>query len=116
MARHSVADSTGYVVYGWAEIDIAHWSVALRRLLDFRKKLYADTGIPADHELHAIQFIPGRGTPSTRLAWNRQKRNRRRVAQDNLAAVAAMPGTRVGAVWRHTKEKDRAYYDQRAAV
>ncbi|WP_327425714.1 DUF3800 domain-containing protein (plasmid) [Streptomyces sp. NBC_01527] len=27
-----------------------------------------------------------------------------------------MPGTRVGAVWRHTNEKGRAHYDQRAAV
>lgn len=108
--------ATGYVVYGWAEIDIAQWSAALRQLLDFRKKLYADTGIPADYELHATQFIAGRGTPSNRDAWNRQKRNRGQVAQKHLAAIAKMPGTRVGAVWRHTNEKGRAYYDQRAAV
>ncbi|MFD5065387.1 hypothetical protein, partial [Streptomyces sp. NPDC058394] len=44
----SGAESTGYVLYGWAEIDLAQWSAALRCLLDFRKKLYADTGIPAD--------------------------------------------------------------------
>ncbi|MET8406006.1 DUF3800 domain-containing protein [Streptomyces sp900116325] len=112
----SGAESTGYVLYGWAEIDLAQWSAALRCLLNFRKKLYVDTGIPADYELHATQFIPGRGMPSTRPAWNRQKRNRRRVAQDALAAIASMPGTRVGAVWRHTSEKGRAYYDQRTAV
>ncbi|MGP3691192.1 DUF3800 domain-containing protein [Streptomyces sp. IBSNAI002] len=112
----SGAESTGYVVYGWADIDIAQWSAALRQLLNFRKKLYAETGIPADYELHSTQFIPGRGTPSTRPAWNRQKRRRQQVAQDNLAAIAALPGTRVGAVWRHTTEKGRAYYDQRSAV
>ncbi|WP_406320157.1 hypothetical protein [Streptomyces sp. NBC_01637] len=147
----SGAESTGYVLYGWAEIDLSQWSAALRCLLAFRKKLYADTGIPADYELHAMhrrrhrqqtahqrttalqrvlpphglclgpvpvhglgdpggcfaaarprrrpphqrlphrtQFIPGRGTPSTRPAWNRQKRNRRRVAQDALAAMLVM--------------------------
>ncbi|MER6629154.1 DUF3800 domain-containing protein [Streptomyces sp. NPDC000987] len=112
----SGAESTGYVVYGWASIDLAHWSAALRCWLDFRKHLYAATGIPADYELHATQFIPGRGSPSTRPEWNRHKGHRGRVAQDALATIASMPGTRTGAVWRHTAKTGRAYYAERAAV
>ena len=39
---------TGFIVYGWLEIDIVCWSKALRCWLDFRKKLYRDTGIPPE--------------------------------------------------------------------
>ncbi|WP_338672056.1 DUF3800 domain-containing protein [Streptomyces sp. SCSIO 30461] len=112
----SGAESTGFIVYGWAEINLAHWSAALRCWLDFRKKLYTDTGIPADYELHATSFIPGRSNPSTHPEWNRQKRLRGPVVQNALATIEIMPGTRAGAVWRHTTKKGRAYYGERAAV
>ncbi|GAA1898134.1 DUF3800 domain-containing protein [Streptantibioticus ferralitis] len=112
----SGAESTGYVVYGWAEVDIAQWSKALRRWLDFRKRLYTDAGIPADYELHATQFIPGRGEPSGNRAWDRRKKNRAQVAQNALATIAAMPGTFAGAVYRHTPKRGRAYHGERAAV
>ncbi|MDT0609996.1 hypothetical protein [Streptomyces lancefieldiae] len=56
------------------------------------------------------------GSPSIHPAWNRQKRLRGRVIQDALATVEVMPGTRAGAVWRHTSRTGRAYYAERAAV
>lgn len=112
----SGAEATGYVVYGWAAIEIAHWAGALRCLLDFRQKLYVNDGIPADYELHSTQFIPGRGTPSTHPGWNRRKSNRSRVAREALTTIATLPGTQVGAVWRHTPKTGRDYYEQRAAV
>ncbi|MGX4695461.1 DUF3800 domain-containing protein [Streptomyces sp. JNUCC 63] len=112
----SGAENTGYVVYGWVEVDLQHWSAALRCWLDFRKALYAHTGIPADYELHATQFITGRSNPSVHPEWNRQKRLRGRVVQDALATIEVMPGTRAGAVYRRTSKTGRAYHAERAAV
>ncbi|WP_328484844.1 DUF3800 domain-containing protein (plasmid) [Streptomyces sp. NBC_00377] len=112
----SGAVETGYVVYGWAAIDLEHWSAAMRCWLDFRKKLYADTGVPADFELHATKFLQGRGSPSTDPQWNRVKSNRGRVLQNALSAVATMPGTRVGAVWRQTTKTGSDYHAERSAV
>jgi hypothetical protein len=107
---------TGLIVYGWAEVDIASWSTGLQCWLDFRKKLYSATGVPADYELHSTYFIGGRGEPSGNPVWDRHKRNRSQVAQDALAVVASMPGTRVGAVYRQTTAKGRDYHRERAAV
>jgi hypothetical protein len=112
----SGAESTGYVVYGWAEVDIPQWSAALGYWLAFRKRLYASTGIPADYELHATQFIPGRGTPSGNPKWDRYKKNRAKVAQTALATIASMPGTMAGAVYRRTAKKGHGYYAERAEV
>ncbi|MBJ6613940.1 DUF3800 domain-containing protein [Streptomyces sp. I4(2020)] len=107
---------TGFIVYGWLEIDIVYWSRALRCWLDFRKKLYRDTGIPADFEIHSTKFINGRDRPSTDAGWNRSKENRRVVAQQALAQLAYMPSARAGAVYRCTDKKGAAYGDERAAV
>ncbi|MGW1044043.1 DUF3800 domain-containing protein [Streptomyces sp. NPDC002547] len=112
----SGAESTGYIVYGWLEVALEHWSASLRCWLDFRKQLYQHTGIPADYELHATKFITGRSNPSIHHEWNRHKRLRGRVAQDALATIETMPGTRAGAVWRRTTKTGRAYYAERASV
>ncbi|MFE9455742.1 DUF3800 domain-containing protein [Streptomyces californicus] len=107
---------TGLIVYGWFETDIVHWSKALRCWLDFRKKLYRETGIPADFEIHATRFVNGRDRPSADPKWNRFKGNRQVVAQEALAVLAPMPGARTGAAFRRTDKKGPAYSQERAAV
>ncbi|MEV3852476.1 MULTISPECIES: DUF3800 domain-containing protein [Streptomyces griseus group] len=107
---------TGFIVYGWLEIDIIHWAPALRCWLDFRKKLYSDVRIPADFEIHSTHFINGRDKPSLDPAWNRSKASRGRAAQEALGAAAAMPGTRFGAAYRRTTKTGPAYGAERTAV
>ncbi|MFC8013096.1 DUF3800 domain-containing protein [Streptomyces cinereoruber] len=107
---------TGFIVYGWLEIDIIHWAPALRCWLDFRKKLYNEASIPADFEIHSTKFINGRDRPSLDSEWNKSKANRRQAAQDALCAAAAMPGARFGATYRQTASKGSSYAAERTAV
>ncbi|WP_063804416.1 DUF3800 domain-containing protein [Streptomyces roseifaciens] len=90
---------------GWIEIDVRSWNAAMSAWKRFRTQLYEDekTRIPVDYEFHSVNFIPGRGNPSLLESWNRQKRHRGRVALGALDAIAQMPGTRAGAVYRETR-------------
>ncbi|GAA2355095.1 hypothetical protein GCM10010376_92440 [Streptomyces violaceusniger] len=63
----SGAESTGYIVYGWIDVGLEHWSAALRCWLDFRKKLY-------------------RGTPASPRTTSYTQRS------SSLGAVARRPG------------------------
>jgi hypothetical protein len=107
---------TGFIVYGWLEMDIVQWTQGLRCWLDFRKKLYGDVGIPADFEIHSTAFINGRDRPSHDAQWNRSKAKRRLAAQEALRVAAAMPGTWFGATYRSTAKKGPAYGEERTAV
>ncbi|MEU3716673.1 hypothetical protein [Streptomyces californicus] len=79
-------------------------------------KLYQETGISADFEIHATRFVNGRDRPLTDPKWNRLKGNRQVVAQEELAVLAPMPGARMGAALRRADEKGPAYSQERAAV
>ena len=59
--------SSGLVVYGWIEFQPDHWATVLRTWLDLRKKLWRDYGVPVVEELHATQFVNGRGRISQRI-------------------------------------------------
>lgn len=54
-----------------------------------RKELYAKHHIPPSYELHASDFINGRGHPSNRH-WNRSSRNRRIVAEASPYRAATL--------------------------
>lgn len=82
---------TGVVTYSWVEVAVADWSACLRQLITWRRSLYASDAIPVEFELHATKFLNGRGEPSQKRAWYGDKKgNARRVAQDQLAHLAAL--------------------------
>lgn len=112
----SGSHDTGTIVFGWAEIDIASWNPAMRTWLDFRERLYRDDGIPADYELHATKFIPGRGTPTGNPTWDGRKAHRARVARAALDTIAAMPSAHASAVHRTTAKTGTAYHREKTAV
>lgn len=62
----SGAERDGLIVYGWIECRPERWRHALRTILQMRKGLYRDYLVPPARELHATEFINGRGRISTR--------------------------------------------------
>lgn len=105
----SGSPQSGWIVYGFVEVGAEDWCASLEHWLEFRNYLLNEYGIDAHTELHAYQFINGRGNPSRNAAWNRRKAFRRQVAVEALQAVARLPGVRVGAVARHTDARRDAY-------
>lgn len=110
---------SGLVVYGWIEFSPDHWAGVLRSWLDVRKKLWREFSIPVVQELHATEYINGRGRVSKRLpdrhvhdGVEHWKDFGREVAIECLEALRCTEGLSVGAVWRrdaptrvgHTKQ------------
>ena len=112
----SGAEVTGFVLYGWVEVDVTAWSRVLHGWLDFRHDLAARHQIPAAFELHATEFVGGRGQPSLDPAWNRSKAARAAVAEESLAFLGAGPALSVGSTYRRTDARGREYRAQRIAV
>src|SRR5882724_2629134 len=112
----SGAPQTGWIIYGYLEIGSTNWNMALQHWLSFRKELYQTAQIPADYELHSRDFINGRGNPSLDETWNRRKAMRHQTACDALRCIAAMPGIRLGAVYRYTLARRNAYAEQSRQV
>lgn len=110
------APQTGWIVYGFVEVGAEDWCASMGHLLEYRRHLLAVYGIHTHAELHAHQFINGRGDPSRDAAWNRRKAFRHQVAVETLQAVARMPGARVGAVVRHTNARRDAYAREQQEV
>ena len=105
----SGSPQNGWIVYGFVEVGAEDWCASMEHWLEFRKYLLTAYSINTHFELHAHQFINGRGDPSRDAAWNRQKALRHQVAVEVLQAVARMPGVRVGAVVRQTDARRDAY-------
>jgi len=108
--------ATGFVVYSWIECDIEEWRLGLKTWLELRRDLYVRFRIPPAYELHASQFVNGRGRPSTDPEWNLSKQNRWAVAEELLAAIGDCPQLRVGTVYRRTGARGHAYHLQRDAL
>jgi hypothetical protein len=108
--------STGYIVYSWIECSTVNWRNGLQQWLELRKDLYANHRIPPSYELHASDFINGRGYPSTDRHWNRSSRNRRIVAEDILRTLGGIAQLRVGTIYRRTTSTGSAYATERNRV
>jgi hypothetical protein len=116
----------GLVVYGWVEVHPSDWTTVLGRWLDLRRSLARDYGIPQSQELHATDFVRGRGRiarrPPTRFIGRNDlgeqvvlwKDLGREVAERCLIALRDAAELRVGAVYRWepatTKAWGRAKY------
>lgn len=83
---------SGLIVYGWIECSPEGWRHALRAILELRKALYRDHGVPASQELHATKFVNGRSRITSRADIS------------------------VGAVYRRTAATGSDYHRERAAV
>jgi hypothetical protein len=115
-------DHGGLVIYGWVEVAPQGWRTALRTWLTLRKSLFVDYGIPVSQELHATEFINGRGrisvAPPARFIdavsgntlW---KDLGREVAHRCLATLRDCPDIGVGSVYRWTGVTGSAYGRQR---
>jgi len=97
---------SGLVVYGWLEFHPSRWSSVLRNWLDLRKKLWVEYKIPVSQELHATEYVNGRGRISTRIpnrfmdnGVERWKDSGRCVAQECLETLRSTEGLSVGAVY-----------------
>ncbi|WP_370945263.1 DUF3800 domain-containing protein [Amycolatopsis sp. cg5] len=112
----SGAESTGYVVYSWVECDTTQWRAGALALADLRAHLHAKYQIPVSAELHATQFISGRGNPSQNPGVNLSKAARHAAAEDALSALGRAPGLQVGTVFRRTLARRRAYAVERDVV
>lgn len=110
---------SGLIVYGWIECSPEGWCHALRAILELRKALYRDHGVPASQELHATKFVNGRSRitsradPRDRTEW---KTLGRAVAQQCLRSIASSADIFVGAVYRRTAATGSDYHRERAAV
>lgn len=112
----SGAQDTGWAVFAWIECTFPNWASGLRVWLDLRKSLYARYQIPPSAELHATRFINGRGHPSQDPDVNMSKTTRHRVAEEALATICACPELHVGAVYRQTSARRKAYARERDAT
>lgn len=97
---------TGWIVYSWIECAVEDWAAGLRTWLDLRQDLYDEHGIPASYELHASNFVSGRGDPSNRPSWNRVRHLRGRVVEQALGTIAESPVLAVGSGVRRTTARN----------
>lgn len=104
---------TGLVVYGWIEFPPFKWPDVLRSWLLIRKALWREYGIPITKELHATDYVNGRGRISKQIPSRYVERGQelwkdlgRDVALRCLDALRCAQGARVGAVWRWGDPKD----------
>jgi hypothetical protein len=109
----SGAEDTGYAVFAWIESTFPNWNGGLRAWLDLRKSLYAKYQIPPSAELHATQFINGRGNPSQNPGVNMSKQARHDVAEQALSTICACPELHVGVAYRQTTARRKAYAVER---
>jgi hypothetical protein len=79
-------------VYTALLIPIDRWSECLAGWLEFRRRLYGTYGIPADVELHAAEFVHGKGTPAPGVTYgvNTDRAKRRHVLKLASAQIGSM--------------------------
>lgn len=107
--------SSGLVVYGWVEFNPDRWASILKSWLDTRKRLWREHNIPVISELHATEYVNGRGRISKRVP-ERHVHNGveywkdfgREVAIECLETIRCTEGLTVGAVWRRADPKNFA--------
>ncbi|MFD8498328.1 DUF3800 domain-containing protein [Amycolatopsis sp. NPDC059657] len=112
----SGAESTGFVVYSWIECSFGSWDQVRRHWLEFRRSLYMQYHVPASSELHATQFISGRGNPLQNPGLHLSRADRRAVTEEALATIGSCPLLRVGTVYRRTPARRKAYAVERDLV
>ncbi len=83
--------SQDLTLHCFLEVSAGDWAPALAFWLGVRRRLRDDVGIPVRRELHAVDFLSGRGNPSLESSWNRSKAERLRARLRLVEAVAGVP-------------------------
>lgn len=101
---------TGLLVFAWICVSPRSWRPVLRRWLEVRKMLHREHGIDVDRELHATDFVNGRGRISSRVPdrhihdgvtyW---KDFGQEIALGLLREMSSLEGMTVGAVFRRVE-------------
>ena len=101
---------TGLLVFGWVCLSPEAWRPVLRRWLEVRKSLHREQGIDVEQELHATDFVNGRGRISSRVPdrhvhdgvtyW---KDFGQELALRLLREMSSFEGMTVGAVFRRVQ-------------
>lgn len=107
--------ANGHVVFGWVEFAPDHWASVLQTWLATRKRLWREYAIPVTRELHATEYVNGRGRISTSVParhlhagvehWKDLGRD---VAEQCLESIRCTEGIVTGAVWRQGAPADIA--------
>lgn len=81
-------------------VQVGQWRAAFDHLRALRTTWKRDHGIFSGRELHATEFVPGRGRIADRMI---AKALRAQLFKDFLQHLAAMPGARIfGGAWRRS--------------
>lgn len=104
----------GWAIYGWVECSPAGWRPALREWLELRKRLWISHSVPPSQELHATDYVNGRGRISTNSEITLWKDLGREVAFECLKLLSECEHIKVGAVFRKTDKTGSEYYLERA--
>lgn len=83
--------NTALHLYAMVLVHDVDWSQALASWLDVRGVLRDEYAIPVRHELHAVDFLNGRGNPSVDPGWNRRKKARVEAGHRLAACIGALP-------------------------
>lgn len=104
----------GWAIYGWVECSPAGWRIVLREWLELRKRLWVSHQVPPSQELHATDYVNGRGRISTDETVTFWKDLGRQVAVECLTVLRECEHIKVGAVYRRTEKTGGAYYGERS--
>lgn len=118
---------SGFIVFAWVEVRPEAWRVGLRAWLELRKDLFREFTIPPSQELHATQFVSGRGCHVTEASALDQKYLDesgealkkdvgRAVAVKCLEAIRDCEHLRVGAVFTQTDKRGPEFAQERYAL
>lgn len=105
----SGSEKHGLAVLGWIEVNLEDWSLLLSQILSWRESLAEVHGIPKQYELHAVNFVNGRGNPSTDESWNRKKILRKQIADDLFSRMRNWSMSDVGRAVSQTSARRHAY-------
>ena len=78
-------------LYALIEVQPWQWSAALGSWLTLRRDLRDEFSIPVRKELHAVDFLAGRGNPSLDNGWNRWSAARLPVGRRIVSTLASLP-------------------------
>jgi hypothetical protein len=87
---------TGFALYTAVGIPVTGAPHILRAWQELRDEWFKNHGIPIDYELHASDFLAGRGRPGGR---NPLKIERYRMAQQALDLIGTRPGIQIVTVY-----------------
>lgn len=104
----SAEPRSNLAVFGWIEISPENWNETLEKWLAVRRQMFRKFGVPPTKELHATNFVHGRGRvakspPSPYIVdgQTQWKELGRDLAEHCLSELQSIQGLKVGSVYRN---------------